>query len=128
MTTTRRKSKAAEHEEAESQHSLTLALPDDVDEEVLSNLLPETNLTSISAEDVVALYRLMVAQVSTLDVVERERDDARAELERKEIELDQALQDKESSSKELEASVEASNEELSKVKGDRDHLGCYCFS
>lgn len=127
MTTTRRKSKAAEHEASEAQHSLTLTLPDDVDEEVLSNLLPETNLTSISAEDVVALYRLMVTQVVTVDVAERERDDVRAELERKDIELDQALQDKENASKELEASVEAWNEELSRVKGERDRLGCYCL-
>lgn len=123
MTTTRRKSKAAEHEATETQHPLTLTLPDDVDEEALSNLLPQTNLTSISAEDVVALYRLVVTQVFTLDVSERERDDARAELERKDVELDQALQDKESLSKELEANIVASNEELNKVKEEHDHLG-----
>ena len=125
MTTTRRKSKAAEQEAIEAQHPLALTLPDDVDEEVLSNLLPETNLTSISAEDVAALYRLLVTQAVTLDVTERERDDARAELERKDIELDQTLQDKEGLAKELEASVEASNEEINKVKEDRDHLGSY---
>jgi hypothetical protein len=50
------------------------------------------------------------------------RFDSRAELERKDIELDQALQDEETLSKELEANVEASNEEL---KQERDRLGCY---
>jgi nucleoprotein TPR len=124
MTTTRRQSKVAEQEATEDQHPLALKLPDDIDKDVLCRLLPSTHLTSISAEDVVALYRLVVMQVITLDVTERERDDARAELERKEVELDQALQDKESLSKELEVDAEASNEEFNKLKQDRDHLGC----
>lgn len=124
MTTTRRKSKAAEQEATEAQHPLVLTLPDDINEEVLSSLFPDTILTSISAQDVVALYRLLVAQVTIRDIAERERDDVRAELERKDVELDQALQDKESLSKELEANIEASNEELDKLKEERNHLGC----
>jgi nucleoprotein TPR len=127
MTLTRRKSKAAEQESAVAQHSLALTLPDDVDEEVLSNLLPETNLTSISPEDVVALYRLVVTQSLSLDVAERERDDVRADLERKDVELDQALQDKECVSKELEANAESLNEELNKFKQEHGHLGYYQF-
>ncbi len=67
----------------------------------------------------------MVTQVISLDNSERERDDARAELERKDIELDQVLQDKEGLSKDLEVSVEAAIEELNLVKQERDQLGSY---
>lgn len=128
MTTTRRKSKAAAEQDsdpAEGPQALTLTLPEDIDEDSLSDLLPDTNLTSISSEDVVALYRLLVNQAINLDATERERDEARGELERKDVELDQVLQDKESSAKDLEASVETVQEELNQVKKDRDQLGSY---
>jgi len=125
MTTTRRKSKAAADPDTEPTRPLTVTLPADIDEDTLSSLLPETNLTSISSEDVIALFRLVVSQVLSLDNSERERDDARAELERKDIELDQVLQDKEGLSKDLEASVEAAIEELNLVKQERDQLGSY---
>ena len=121
MTTTRRRSKAAAEQETEG--PLTVILPSDIDEEMLSDLLPKANLFSISSEDVVALYRLIVTQAVNLDTSERERDDARADFERKDIELDQVLQDKESSLKEMETSVEAAHEELSRVKQERDLLG-----
>jgi len=127
MTTTRRKSKAAADPDAEPTRPLTVVLPADIDEDTLSSLLPETNLTSISSEDVIALFRLVVSQVLSLDNSERERDDARAELERKDIELDQVLQDKEGLSKDLEASVEAAIEELTLVKQERDQLGSYLY-
>lgn len=126
MTTTRRKSKAAaeqDAEPAEPPRPLTVTLPADIDEVTLSNLLPETNLTSISSEDVVGLFRLVVTQAINFNNSERERDEARAELERKDIELDQVLQDKEGVSKELEASVEAAIEELNSVKQERNQLG-----
>ena len=125
MTTTRRKSKAAADPDTEPTRPLTVTLPADIDEDTLSSLLPETNLTSISSEDVIALFRLVVSQVLSLDNSERERDDARAELERKDIEPDQVLQDKEGLSKDLEASVEAAIEELNLVKQERDQLGSY---
>ncbi|KAF8158177.1 hypothetical protein B0H34DRAFT_444170 [Crassisporium funariophilum] len=120
MVETRKKSKAAAAEDSDS--ALSVTLPDDIDEGTLSDLLPDTNLTSISPKDIIALYRLLTSQLDNIDSVERERDEARAELERKEVELDQALQDKETSTKEFETSVEAVHEELNQVKHERDQL------
>ena len=114
---------AAEGLAKRHERPLTVTLPSDIDEETLSDLLPETNLSSISPEDVIALYKLIVVQAVNLDTSERERDEARADLVRKDIELDQVLQDKESSVKEMEASAEDAHEELARVKQERDQLG-----
>ncbi|KAJ3503028.1 hypothetical protein NLJ89_g8615 [Agrocybe chaxingu] len=123
---TRRKSKAAavEHDadSSEAPHSLTVTLPDDIDEDTLSTLLPDTNFTTITSEDVVALYRLLASQFVDLDAVQRERDETQGELQRKEIELEQAMQDQESSASELQATVETIREELSQVKQERGQL------
>ena len=119
MTLTRRMSKAAEQDFA----VLQVALSDDVDEDALSKLLPEINLASLSSDDILFIYQLLLSQLTSLDSAQRERDEARAETERKDIELDQALQDKESLSNDLEASVESAHKELHKVKQERDQLG-----
>ncbi len=122
MTNTRRKSKAAA-EAGDGDHPLTISIPEDIDEDVLADIIPDANLTSITSDDVVTLYRALIAQVANVDSMARNRDEIRAELERKDIELDQALQDKETSSKDLEDSAESVHEELIHVKRERDELG-----
>jgi len=124
---TRRKSKTttAGHDEENLDVPLSVTIPDDIDEEALTSLLPDTNIVALTSDAIVTIYRLLLSQTSSLDVTERERDETRAELERKEVELDQALQDKESSAKDLETSVEVVYEELAQVKQERDHLGEY---
>lgn len=122
MTQTRRKSKAAEQDSAAP---LQVTLSDDVDEDALSELLPEINLALLSSDDILSIYRLLLSQFTSLDAAQRERDEARADTERKDIELDQALQDKESLSNDLEASVESVHKELHQVKQERDQLGSY---
>jgi nucleoprotein TPR len=122
---TRRKSKAAE---AESAAPLHVTLSDDIDEDALSDLLPEVSFTSLSSDDVLSIYRLLVSQVINLNSAQRERDEAQADNERKDIELDQALQDKESLTNDLEASVESIHKELQQVKQERDQLGSYGLS
>ena len=119
---TRRKSKAAEPDSA---GPLQVELSDDIDEDALSKLLPEINLASLTSDDILSIYQLLLAQLTSLDSAQRERDEARADMERKDIELDQALQDKESLSNDLEASVESVHKELHQVKQERDQLGSY---
>lgn len=124
---TRRKSKATiaenDEENPDDSHPLNVAIPEDIEEDELITLLPDINVAALTSDDVVSIYRLLLSQTSTLDATEREHDEIRAELERKEVELDQALQDKESLAKELETSVESVHEELAKVKQERDQLG-----
>jgi len=61
-------------------------------------------------------------QLTNLNSAQRERDEARADTERKDIELDQVLQDKESLTNDLEASVESVHKELQAMKQERDQL------
>jgi len=122
---TRKKSKAAE---AEPAAPFSITLPDDIDEDALSKLVPEINLSSLSSDDVLSIYRFLVSQLTNLNSAERERDEARADTERKDIELDQALQDKESLTNDLEASIESVHKELQEVKQERDQLGSYGLS
>ncbi|KAJ7029278.1 hypothetical protein C8F04DRAFT_1237155 [Mycena alexandri] len=133
MMKTRRKSKAAAAAAADPEHDpgsptaddnqrLTVFIPSDVDLDTLSNLLPETSITSQSPEGIIELYRRLIDLASKLDVAVRERDEDRAEVERIEVEMDQALQDKESLTKELEGSSEALQAELKQVKQQRDEL------
>ncbi|KDQ62646.1 hypothetical protein JAAARDRAFT_54566 [Jaapia argillacea MUCL 33604] len=135
MVTTRRKTRQSaatdgeDHAEISSQAgedgagaTLTLTLPDDVDLESLSNLLPDFSLTSPSTDAIISLYRLVLAQVAEVDAVQRDLEDVRAESERKDVELDQALQDRETATQELDASLEAAHNELKQVKLERDDL------
>lgn len=129
MMKTRRKSKAAAEEAGteESLHSLTTSIPEDIDEDVLANILPDVNLTSLAVDDVLELYRTIIAQAARIDHMERERDEVKAELERKDVELDQALQDKETLIKDSEESTESVHHELVQVGQERDQLGTCLF-
>ena len=104
---------------------LEITLSDDIDKDALSKLIPDIDLASLSADDILSIYRLLLSQLISLDSAQRERDEARADTERKDIELDQALQDKESLSNDHEASVESIHKELQQVKQERDQLGSY---
>jgi nucleoprotein TPR len=135
MMKTRRKSKAAAAAAAEQEHDqsstqateesnpFTIFLPSDVDLESLSTLLPDINITSPSPESVVALYKLLLAQASEIDATQRRLDEWRADVEKKDVELDQAWQDRETLSKEFVTSMESAHSELNEVKRERDQLG-----
>ncbi|KAI0081625.1 hypothetical protein K474DRAFT_1635534 [Panus rudis PR-1116 ss-1] len=137
MTKTRRQSKrAAAAQEAETStieesasaasqlaaSTMSIPIPDDLDVELLSNLLPDVNLESPSPDAIVSLYRLVLSQSAEIDATQRELEEARAEAERKEVELDQALQDKETSTKELESTLETVQNELKQVKQEKDEI------
>ncbi|KAI0357500.1 hypothetical protein OH77DRAFT_1435746 [Trametes cingulata] len=135
MMKTRRKSKAAAAAAAEQSQetatrenspapaaTLTVNIPEDIDFDVLSSLLPDVNLTAPTPETVVSLYRVLVAQASESETTQRELEEARAEIQRKDVELDQALQDRETATAELESTVESVQKELAQVKEERDAL------
>ncbi|KAG5646523.1 hypothetical protein DXG03_003290 [Asterophora parasitica] len=130
MMKTRRKSKVAsavataDNADVGASHddAFVLNVPEDVDLELLSELIPDTNLHSPSPENIVTLYRLIVTQAWEGRSVVEELDGARAEAQKKDVELDQALQDKESSSRDFESSLEGLQNELGQVKRERDEL------
>jgi hypothetical protein len=101
----------------------SVPVPDDLDLDYLSRLLPDFSFETPSPDAVLSLYRFVVSQAVDLDGALRDLEESRAEAERKDIELDQALQDRESSVSSLEAQVKSLQEGLAKVKEERNTLG-----
>ncbi|KAI6139407.1 hypothetical protein BKA82DRAFT_25515 [Pisolithus tinctorius] len=101
---------------------LSIPIPVDVDVEALSNLIPEVSFTNPTPDTIVSIYRLLLAQVAETDATHRDVEELRAEVERKDIELDQAVQDGESKSKDLESSLESAQTQLNALKTERDEL------
>ena len=133
---TRRRSKAAAAATAEASHSadatqvedthsFTIVIPEGLDVDTLSSLVPDADFAAPNSEAIISLYRLLLQQVADLNATQRELDESRAEAEKKEVELDQALQDRESLSKDFEQSLESSHVELEKYKRERDQLGTH---
>ncbi|KAI0770118.1 hypothetical protein C8Q74DRAFT_1333063 [Fomes fomentarius] len=133
MMKTRRKSKAAaaaaaqetatrENSPAAGPSTFTVTIPEDVDFDALTALLPDANLANPSPETIVSLYRVLLGQTTDAETAQRELEEARAEIQRKEIELDQALQDRETATSELESTLEAVQKDLAQVKEEKDAL------
>lgn len=104
--------------------TLPVVVPDDIDLDYLSELLPNIpDPSRVSPDAVAALYKLVLGLSADMDGLRREVDELNSEVGRKDVELDQALQDKESLSKDLEESVESVHSELEQVKSERERLG-----
>ncbi|EED81916.1 predicted protein [Postia placenta Mad-698-R] len=106
--------------------SISVAIPEDVDADILSNLLPDVDLSSPSSDVILSLYRLVVAQATESDATQRELEEARADIERKDVELDQALQDRDYAASELESTLDSVRKELEQVKQEKEELGTSC--
>ncbi|KAH0586397.1 Nucleoprotein TPR [Termitomyces sp. J132] len=124
MPQTRRQAHEAENADGARSHldELSLSLPEDIDSEALSELLPDTNITSPTSDTIISIYRLLLAQALEGRSIALELDEARAEIDKKEVELDQALQDKETASRDLEETLESVQNELNQVKQEREQL------
>ena len=107
-------------------HSLTIVTPEDLDVDTLSSLVPDVDLSEPNSEVIISVYRLLLQHVAELNATQRQLDESHAEVEKKDVELDQALQDRESMSKELEQSQESALVQLEKAKREKDQLGTHC--
>ncbi|KAJ3826801.1 hypothetical protein EV361DRAFT_893712 [Lentinula raphanica] len=129
MVGTRRTSKITSVEEGEAssstqatQSSFTVPVPEDFDIDAFTSIVPDFDIHSPTPDSLLNLYRLILEQSGVIDASQRDLDELRAEAEKKDVELDQALQDNEQSSKDLEQQVERLQEELTQVKQERDQL------
>ncbi|KAG6376921.1 hypothetical protein JVT61DRAFT_953 [Boletus reticuloceps] len=143
MVKTRRKSKAAaaaaaaaaaeqDHETASTQGtedfsfsaptSFLVPIPPDLDLDTLSHILPDVSFAKPDPETVLAVYRLLLAQVADQDDTRRDLEELRADIQRKDIELDQAIQDGETKTKDLEETVDTLQKEATTSKQERDQL------
>lgn len=139
MTSTRRKTKAAaaaaavqqeaasvqETPSASTSPTFTLSLPSDIDIDALNALIPGESLESPNEDAVLRLYRTLLAHATQVDATTREVEELRAEAEKKEVELDQAYQDRENDKKELENITDNLQKELKTIKAERDEFGTY---
>ncbi|KAF8843385.1 hypothetical protein BDN67DRAFT_924393 [Paxillus ammoniavirescens] len=105
-----------------SSASFYVPIPTDLDIDALSHVLPDVSFSKPDPETIIALYRLLLAHGQEDEATQHELEEARAEVERKEIELDQALQDAETKSKDLENSLQSAQTELNTIKGERDQI------
>ena len=106
-----------------SRVEFSVPVPDDIDLEYLSRLLPDFSFETPSPDAILSLYRFVVSQAVDFDGSLRDLEESRAEVERKDIELDQALQDRESSVSSFETQIKSLQEELARVKEERRTFG-----
>jgi nucleoprotein TPR len=101
---------------------LAVALPPDLDAGALAELLPDVSLDALTSDSALALFELVLAQATALDERQREADDARAELARRDVELEQAYQDRDVGARELETQLAETQRTLAETKTRHDAL------
>lgn len=131
----RRKSKKALDTDAEADNASVRSTPppsaaftigpllNDVDLNTLAGFFPEATLETPSPVLIVQCYKLILNLADQLNERTRDVEELQAEAERKDIELDQALQDKENAIADLEVAVEPVQKELGVVKAEKEELG-----
>lgn len=103
---------------------LVVSIPEELDHQHLAEILPEIpDLSSVSADVVVFLYELVAKQYALLDSSQRDMDELRATTEKKDVELEQFVMEKESMSRDWEDTLASVQDELAKAKQERDKLG-----
>lgn len=95
----------------------------DVDIRSLSEYFPDASLESPSPELVIACYKVIIEQKEKLNEYAEDVEILKAEADRKDVELDQALQDRERVSRELEEAVSSVQGELKALKEEKTQLG-----
>lgn len=98
-------------------------LPDDVRFTALATIIPNVSFESPSPETILTCYKLLIAQNEQIEANQRDLEELRAEGEKRDVELDQALQDRETAVRDLETSVESAQSELMQAKKEKDELG-----
>lgn len=94
----------------------------DVDSVALSQLLPGLNPAAPSPDSIASLYKLVLSQASDLAATQRELDAATSLSDKREVELDQALQDRERLSQELDSKVDSFQQQLTKLQHEKEQL------
>lgn len=103
-------------------HGFHVPIPEDIPLNSLTELLPDTPLDAPTPEAIVFIYKVLLAQAGDISSITSELEEARSQLTRKDVELDQAVQDRESAVAELEQSVDSARMELKTVTVHRDEL------
>lgn len=117
----------AEGEDERPQSISAGAASNDTDFTILTELLPDVALENPTPEAISAYFRLILTQHEQLSAALRQSEELNALVERKDVELDQALQDREASVRELEISLEEAQDELKKARQEKEEAGIFIF-
>jgi len=108
--------------------SLEVEIPQDLDVDALQTLLPGLVATKPSPDAILGLYKAFLEQAVFVTELTKEKDAARAEASRYDVELDQALQDQDVQASQLRTALEEAQTELIKVQKEKNELGKPRFS
>ena len=97
----------------------------DIDVHSLSEYFPDASLEAPTPELIIACYKVIMEQKDKLADYVEEIDNLKADADRKDVELDQALQDRERVSKELEDAVVGMQTELKSATEEKEQIGNY---
>jgi hypothetical protein len=110
--------------------TLTLALPSDIDPTQLADIIPDISLDNPSSEDVVSIYKLVLKQAADLDELSSQLEQANESSHRKDIELDQLLQERDVQMKDIESTLTTNTSEVDKLRAELKAKGmftlCHC--
>ncbi len=119
-----RRSKGSEQDNTQDEpHSLQLNLPDDIDGDQILQLIPGISLLSPSPEDVIAVYKFLIEQTREVDSLNAQVEESNAASVRKDIELDQALQERDVQIRELESSAQLNATQVEKLRDELTRKG-----
>ncbi|KAG8925621.1 hypothetical protein FRC02_009537 [Tulasnella sp. 418] len=98
-------------------------IPPDLSLDVVSQYVPEgASLTAPTPDTIVLLYKLVTDFTLQLEEKAGELDDARAAIEKKEVEVEQTLVDHDNELAKFRSSLDETTRELSSLRRERDEI------
>jgi nucleoprotein TPR len=116
-----RRAKVNEPEVDEAQ-SLEVDLPDDMDFARLEELLPDNPLKQPTAQSTLVVYNYLLEQSREVQALNIQLEEMRSDSMRKEVELEQTMQEHELRFKELEESLSLKSNEAGTLKDQNKQL------
>src|ERR1700761_9596848 len=105
--------------------TLEVDLPPEMDVDQLERLLPDVQVKQPNQHNILAVYNTLLEQSGTISTLNLELEELRSESIRKEVELDQTLQDQDVRFKDLEQSL---NSKVAEIDGLREQIKQLCLS
>lgn len=119
-----RRSRGSEAAEAGgSTMELELELPSDIDVDQLEELLPDVSPSKLTPDAAVQLYKFILDQARAINDLGVQLEQSQSESLKKEIELDQTLQDHDMRFKELDDALSSRSAEVERLNKEYEAIG-----
>ena len=120
-----RRSKGNEPQQDET-HALEIDIPAELDVSPLEELFPDATLKQPTTQTVLMIYRSLLDHIHSISSLNARLEETRAESVRKEVELDQTLQEQDMRFKELEQNLSSRQAEVEYLKSENKQLCSLC--